>query len=234
MKMMQLFLCLFTFYSGYNQVVVDVDKARVPVSNQVFYSAGGFPVSIAKYVQLVSGSPYFSETWMKGSVLINDSTEYSNLRLRLDLLEGSLSYLNAANEEMISVQPVKAVSLVDTVSGGSYLFVHSSSVSGSPRLEKTWYQLLTGETVILYKQYFKRMLESKAYASSITEQTIQTEERFFISINNTFTRVKKPNDIAEFVVNKKQALLDFIQKNKLSGKKEADFISAVEYYNSLK
>ena len=131
MKTILLFFCLSAFYSGYNQVVVDVDKTRIPVSNQVFYSAGGYPVSTAKYVRLVSGSPYFSETWMKGSILINDSTEYGNIRLRLDLLDGSLGYLNAKNEEMISFQTFKGISLVDTVNGGSYLFVHSSAIPGS-------------------------------------------------------------------------------------------------------
>ena len=78
------------------------------------------------------------------------------------------------------------------------------------------------------------MIESKAYGSSLTEQSIQTDERFFIVVKNIFTRVKTPTEIADLIPDKRQAMLDYIKKNKLNGKKEADYISTVEYYNSLK
>jgi hypothetical protein len=233
MKIIQFLFCLLVFYSGYSQTVIDVDKNPVPLSNRLFYTTGGFPVSTAKYIRLVAGSPYFSETWMKGTIITRDSIQYSNIPLKLDLLEGSLVYLNNNNEEMISVVPAIKVSLNDTVNGKYYLFVHSSVISSVPPVNG-WYQVLTGGVVTLYKQYFKNIYESKAYGSSVTEQTIRTDERYFIDINHTLTRVKKLQDIAELSANKKQELTDYIQKNKLSGKKESDFIAIAEYYNSLK
>ena len=234
MKTIHLISFLVLFYTGYSQTVVDVDRERRPVTSQNFYSVGGFPVSTSKYVRLVSGSPYFNELWMKGSILINDSTEYHNISLRLDLLEGSLLYLSKNNEELISTMSVKAVVLVDSLTGTSYLFVNSKAIPGASPSGKDWYQLVAGKKAALYKQYLKRMVESKAYASSVTEQSITTEERYFIGINNTLTRVKKASDIADLAGDKRQALLDYIQKNKLNGKQESDLISVVEYYDSLK
>ena len=227
------FFCMYI--TGSSQIVIDVDKTTERLSYKAFYSSSaGFPAANAKYVRLVSGSPYFSDTWMKGSILINDSIQFSDIRLRLDMLEGSLLYLDDKNTEMTSINPVKAVSLVDTIDRSSYLFVHSSFISGVPPAQKTWYQLLAGEKLTLFKQYHKRMVESKAYASSITEQSIETEERYFIAVDNTFTRIKSPGDIAKLVTKNKRELLDYIEKNKLKGKNEADFISAVKYYDSLK
>jgi len=213
-------------------VVIDADKVDRIAYRSVF--GAGFPITNAKYVRLVSGYPYFSETWMKAEILVGDSLVYNVASLRLDLLDGAIIYLNNRGDELISNQTFNAISLIDTLNSNNYLFVHSSFIPGTPPRDKSWYQLLTGKKITLFKQYFKRMIEAKAYASSVTEQTIETEERFFISFNNTFTRVKTPSDIAKLVVTNKKALQDYIEEKKLKGKTEADLIAAVEYYDSLK
>ncbi|MEO7982676.1 MAG: hypothetical protein ABI688_01215 [Bacteroidota bacterium] len=233
MKTILLFSFLLISRAGNSQVVIDVDKASDNFLHKSVYTTG-FPVVDAKYVRMVSGTPYFSEIWMKGSILINDSIAFNEMLLRLDLLEGSFIYLSEKKEEMTSVQPVKAVSLLDTTTGKKYLFVHSSYIAGTTPGEKGWYQLLTGEKLTLFKQYFKRMVESKAYGSSVTEQSIETEQRYFIAVNKSFIRLKSPGDIAKLVTNNKQALEDYIEKNKLKGKNEADYIAAVKFYDSLK
>lgn len=232
MKTIFLFFFMSVYYSSFSQVVINVDNTTERLSYRPVFSSG-FPIPNAKYVRLVSGHPYFSETWMNADILLDDSLNYKADKLRLNLLEGTLVYLDNHNNEMVSEQSFKAVSLTDTVSGKNYLFVHSSYIAGTPK-EKTWYELLTGKNITLFKQYHKRMVESKAFASSITEQTIETDERFFIALNGMFTRVKTPSDIAKLVVANKQALQDHIEKNKLKGKSEAELIKAVEYYDSLK
>jgi hypothetical protein len=228
-------LCgMAVFSAGQGQNVIDVDKnPPARLSNQLFFVSGGQPFSTAKYVKLTSGSPYFSETWMKGTVFITDSTKARNVRMRLDLFDGSLIYLNDRSEEMISTLPVVQVSMTDTLTGNQYIFLHSSVVPGAPS-NKIWYRVMVGEKFTLLKEYRKTMLESKPYGSSVTEQTIKTDEKYYIGFNNTVTQVKKLNEIAELAGNKKQALLEYIEKNKLSHKKEADFIALVVYYHSLK
>lgn len=221
--------------TGFGQRIVDVDKNAVALTNNVFYTTGGHPVSSAKYIRIAGGSPYLTETWMKGTIETPDSIEYKNLRLRLDLFENTLLYLNENNEEMVSVMPIGRVSLWDTatVRGKSYYFIHLPAAVAGEGSDKVWYQVLTAGNISLYKQYYKYKYESKAYASSVTEETIRTEERYFIETNNTLTRVKKLKDIADIVPNKKQEVADFIKKEKLGGKKDADYIAVVDYYNSL-
>jgi hypothetical protein len=220
--------CILAACSVHGQQTVDVEKNAVSLSSRVFYTAGGHPVSAAKYVRLTGGSPYFSENWMKGAIIVSDSMEYSNLRLRLDLLDNTLLYLNDNNEEMVSVSPINKVSLRDTTTGANYLFTYDDA-------HKSWYQVLSMGKVSLYKQHFKQMVENKPYGSSITEQTIRTEERYFIMSNNMLTRIKKPKDIAEQIGGRHyKAVSEYIEKEKLNGKKEKDFVAAIEYYNSLK
>lgn len=225
-------LCMLSAIAGAGQTVVDVDKDNSPMSNRVMYTSGGHPVSTTKYVKITGGSPYLSETWMKGALITPDSIEFSNLRLRLDLLENTVIYLDENNQEMSSVAPISTVSLRDTLTGKVYLFEYSPYIKGAGT-DKVWYQVLSSGKVKLYKQYFKHMFETKPYGSSITEESIKTEERYFVLVNGQMTRIKKPKDVLDFVSDKRNELGSFIDSKKLSGKKETDFVSAIEYYNSL-
>ena len=228
-------LILFTILLAsktYSQTI-DVDKNTGPLPSRAFYSTGGFPLSSFKYTKVTSGSAYLSDTWMKGALATADSVQYANVRLKLDLLENSIVYMNEKGEEMVCVTPIIKLTLRDTVSGKTYLFVNATVIPGGGN-DKIWYEVLTSGKATLYKQYYKEMTETKAYGSSITEQMIRTTERYFIGVNNSVIRIKKPADMVEQLPAKAQKeVSDYIQKNKLNGKKESDYIAALEYYNSL-
>jgi hypothetical protein len=223
------------FYSGncISQRVINVDDPPARLPNSAFYITGGHTVSTTKYIRVISGSPYFSETWMKGTVYLTDSTVARNVRVRLDLFDGSLLYINENNEEMISVLPVYQVSILDTVTNKKYIFIHSSTIAGESKNKKTWYEVLAGEKFTLLKEYHKEVLETKAYASSVTEQEIRTSERYFIGVNNTISRVKTLPDIVALAGDRAGQLQQYISENKLSPKKETDLISLVRYCHTL-
>jgi len=50
---------LFPAIAGYSQKVIDVSQNNLPVTSNLFYTVGGEPVSNAKYVMVVEGSPFF-------------------------------------------------------------------------------------------------------------------------------------------------------------------------------
>jgi len=70
---------------------------------------------------------------MKGTVFITDSTGARNVRIRLDLLEGTLLYMNEKNQEMLSVSPVRQVTMTDTITGKKIYFIPSSAISKQHR-----------------------------------------------------------------------------------------------------
>ncbi|HSU28250.1 MAG TPA: hypothetical protein VLJ68_07710 [Chitinophagaceae bacterium] len=236
MKKLQLFSIMLLSAPAFSQVVINVDDPANKLSNQLFYTVGKVPFSPAKYVRVVDGSPFFSETWMLGNIMTKDSTVYGDIRLRLDLMDGTLIYLNDKDEEMISVTPIIEVSLMDTITGKPYYFINNSSLVGIENTgdTKTWYQVLTGDAVPLYKQYFKDIYENKPYGSSVTEQTIRSTERYFIIVKKAMVRVKKLKEIPDILYDKRAQLLKFIDDKKLNGNKDDDFITLMHYYNSLK
>ena len=130
MKLLVLSL-IINFSTSFGQRVIDVDNGPIRIPNQAFYVTNGYPVSTAKYVRLTSGSPYFSETWMKSTVYITDSTAATNVIMRLDLLDGDLVFMNAKKEEMISVLPAFQVTMLDTITNKKYIFIRASDIAGA-------------------------------------------------------------------------------------------------------
>ena len=87
-----IFLSLtIAFNTGFGQQVIDVDHGPELLPNQAFYNVSGLAVNANRYIKITSGSPYFNEAWMKGTVFMTDSTGARNIRIRLDLLEGESS-----------------------------------------------------------------------------------------------------------------------------------------------
>ncbi|MBN8864757.1 MAG: hypothetical protein J0H92_15400 [Sphingobacteriales bacterium] len=232
-KLLLIALPLLTLQAQAQNNVVDVDKNTKPLDNREFYTNGGFPLSATKYIQVTGGTPYLSENWMKGTIVTPNGNAYNNLRLKVDLIDNSVIYLNPAGEEMVCVAPLSKISLRDTITGKVYLLENTSSVSGYAG-DKGWLEVLSGGNLTLYKHLSKSISESKAYGSSVTEQRIRASEKYLVGIGGVVTRVKKIKEIADLVpAAKRQQLLDQIAKEKWSDKKESDYVKTVEYYNSL-
>ena len=227
------FLSLFLTVSVQSQRVIDVNKNDVDPTRGFFYVVGGEPFSIAKYVKVVAGSPYFSEDWMRGSVISSSGQRYDSLQLKLDLLANELHFLDKEGRELITSNPLSEVLLTDSVSGVQSRFVHSSAIAVSVAPDEGWYQLLASGTVTLFVRLHKEISETMPYGSATAEQTIKTSPRYFISFNNVFARIKKINDLADLLNGKSTDVRTYISNNRLSGKSSNDYIRVVSYYNSL-
>ena len=216
---------------SFGQRVVDVDKFEGNALN-FLKTVGGEPMLSTKFVRLVDGTPYFSDMWMKGNVIIEES-EYRNIFLRVNLLETSLEFMDTKGDAMVCTMPIKQVILKDSVKGVQYHFVHSSFLQENSEFRHSWLlQIVPGQTR-LYKLDKKTINESRPYGSATTEQRILNSSSYYLLVNNELKRVKKTSDIPELLIAKKQELQDYIKVNKLSAKDEKDMVRLVNYYNTL-
>jgi hypothetical protein len=213
------------------QRIIDVDKYEGSALT-FFRVVGGEPMSNTKFVRLVDGTPYFTDRWMKGTVLVEDS-EYRNVFLRVNILETSLEFMDKKGEQMVCTMPIKQVVLNDSISGAQYHFTHSSFLSENAETKQSWLLELASGHAKLYKHEKKIVNENRPYNSATTEQRILNNYAYYILFENQLRRVKKTSDIAELLVSKKPALLDYIKTNKLSAKDEKDMTRLVNYFNSL-
>ena len=114
-----LFICLRSFSQ-----TIDVDKTdkRSAAINNLFTEAGT-PYVEAKFVRLVSGTPFFNEKMTRGILISRDGTEYRNIIIRLNLMESQVNFLNSKQEELIVGTPLRQVTLLDTVNKKDYHFI---------------------------------------------------------------------------------------------------------------
>ena len=62
------------------QKTVDLAEGNTSAMSPSFFSVvGGEPVVFAKFAKIVEGTPYFSDEWMKGNVVINGDNQFSGV-----------------------------------------------------------------------------------------------------------------------------------------------------------
>jgi len=232
-----LFFCCFSllWINSLSQRTIDVDKD--PNANggilQSAFTVGGKPFVVAKFSKLIEGSPFFNEQMMRSTIILNEGKEHKDYWVRLNLLESQVNYLGDKQIEMIATSPVKEVILLDTIQKIDHRFIFSEFIELFDKPEKDFYELLETGKAGLYKQYKKKLLESKPYGSATIEQKIQTEIRYFVLVNGQWIRIKKMKDLTTAFYKKNKEITKFIKDNKISADNEATFESVTTYYNSL-
>jgi hypothetical protein len=228
-----LFTCLNSFCHA-QQKVIDVDRQEVTVTPNVFYTIAGSPVSTAKYVRLVSGSPYFRDHWMNGTLETADGQLYSDIKLKLDLTDNSVLFLSRDSVEMMATASIKKITLKDPLTGTDYEFIYSSFITGLGSIETGWYHVLvTGPKAFMYKRILKKMDEIKPYGSATTELNISTTNKYFLGFDSRFIQVKKFRDLPDLLPDKKEDLNKYLASLKLNGKSDGDYVELVKYYNDI-
>ncbi len=220
---------------GTAQTVINVDKAEGGLASNAFFVVGGSPVSTARYVKIVSGSPYFSEEKMSGSLQIAGGKIVDSLLLRLDLVDNTVLYTSPkGDQEMVATSPVVKVTLNNLLKNEHYVFVHSSGLRVIEQAVATgWYQLLSAGNATLYKKTNKVISSIRPYNSATFEEQITETSSYFLLYKNGLIAIKKLNTVPDILIDKKAALQEFLKKNKSSGKKDSDYIGIIEYYNGL-
>jgi hypothetical protein len=229
-----LVLACLCFIISSAQKTVDVTKQDVNVTDpNFFFVVNGQPFVSTKFVRVVEGSPYFSDAWMSGIVMIGSGKQYFNIALRLELISNELHFIDSNKNEMIATGDLKQIKLTDTINQKVYTFIHSAFIDGE-NIPRGWFQLLAdGKEVALFKQYLKDIQETQPYGAATYEQHIMTHERYMVLYKNNFTEIKKTRDIAELFVDKKTEIQKYISEQKPSVKSDTDLIGLVNFYNSL-
>ena len=180
-----------------------------------------------------SNSPFFSDRWMKSTLVLADGKVENGLTIKLDLFENKIYYLDEGGNENVSTTPIKEVLLADTANNKVYRLIHSSALKTNGA-QLGWYQLLCAGDIDLYKKTIKTLPRSMSQQSDIETKPLETSVQFFVLIKEKLLRIKKVKDIPELAGEKKAQLQEYARSKNLNGKSEEDMIEILTYYNSLK
>ena len=212
---------------------IDVDKTvKNPSAINNLFTAGT-PYISAKFVRLVSGSPFFNEKMMQGILISRDNTEYRNIIIRLNLLESQVNFLNNKQEELIVGTPLREVTLMDTVNQKNYHFIFSDFIETTDKVEKGFYQILQKGKAGLYAQHKKVLKENRPYNSATYEESIETYVTYYVLLGGQWKKINKIKDLPSVLSDKKAEVQEYISSKGLSGYKQENLESVINYYNSL-
>ena len=236
MQRLFIYCCLcFLYFNAASQKTVNVDEMPSITGGAInyMYAVAGTPFVNTKFTRIIEGTPFFKEQMMKGAVILSDGKEYKNIMVRLNLLESQLNYLDDKQNEMIATTPVKEVVIWDTINNKDHRFIFSNYIEATEKPEKDFYELLQSGKAELYKQYKKRVLESKPYGSATTEQSIKTDIKFYLLLQGNWTQVKKMKDLPDLLLGKRSEIQKFINEKNLTTGNEASYEEVISYYNTL-
>jgi hypothetical protein len=202
-------------------------------AHSLFYTGiNGEPILTSKYEKLVYGTPFFSDEWLKGIVVLPNGDVYKGIDFKIDLLEGTLLYRNEKGEERMARAAVKEVLLSEGGNDSIYRFVPAASLPfNAPKAG--WYLWLHSGKAALYKHFGKQLSEEKRYGSATSEQRITTMPTYFIVANGIVTEVKKLKELPKALPDKEKELQAFIKNSAGSAPEDKRFADAVAYYNTL-
>jgi len=224
-----LFILLFAgSISSRAQRTVDVANANVSYS-----AAAGEPFVFAKFSNLVEGTPYFRDEWLRGNIVLNEGNQYAGIFLKLDLYDNEVHYRDQKGNELIGVSSIQKLILFDTVAQQVFQFINGDYIQANKQVNG-WYQLLAEGKAILFKQIKKIIRENKPDGSPTVEQTIISSSHYYILCNGNFTEIKKIKDLPGILADKKEEVARYIKLKIISGKSDDDFENLINYFNELK
>ncbi len=197
------------------------------------FSASGTPYIDAKFVRMVSGSPFFDDKMMQGILISITGIEYRELAIRLNLMESHINFLNDKQVEMLVAIPIRELTLLDTLNKKKYHFIHSDFIETYEKTEKGFYQVLQKGKACLYSFYKKTIKETRAFNAATFEQSIQTDVTHLVLLDGRWKKFNKIKSLPSLLSDKKNEVQKYIDKNDLSGYKQEDVKLVIQYYNCL-
>lgn len=216
------------------QKTVDVAEGNTSAMSPSFFTVvNGEPVVFAKFAKIVDGTPYFSDEWMKGTVVLNGDNQFTGVYLKLDLFDNEVHYRDPKGNELVATTPVKRIILFDSSAQLVFNFISGPYINANSPV-KGWYQLLVEGKASLFKQISKHMREDKPYGSATIERSVTTTFQYYALYNGNFIQVKKFKEIPDVLNDKKDEITNYIRTNKLTGKTDDDYRAVFNHYNELK
>ena len=224
---------LFNCLRSYSQNI-DINKPFEKSTALInTFSASGTPYIDAKFVRMTSGSPFFNDKMMLGILISITGIEYRELAVRLNLMESQINFLNEMQVEMLVAIPIRELTLLDTLNKKKYHFIHSDFIETNEKTEKGFYQVLQKGKACLYSFYNKTIKETRAFNAATFEQSIQTDVTHLLLLDGRWKKFNKIKSLPTLLSDKKNEVQKYIDKNDLSGYKQEDVESVINYYNSL-
>ncbi len=190
----------------------------------------GRPYTTLK-TERIDGSPYLFNEWKAGRVKLKNGLKYDSLQLKFDAFLNKVFYNH--NDSLYEfLHEVAEFDIYPNINAQPYTFYQlRAEKSFKPG---TFVQVLARGKITVIKYYLKEVDERKEYGSPIVLKEYRDRSSSFILANGEVYPAKYSAKLLdEIITDKSREINLFINNKDLNLKKEAGFLAAVQYYNSL-
>lgn len=215
------------------QITSGIDPLRHMKETIAFMNDGnGRPFKPARLFE-EEGSPFFAEEYIESNLQLLNGKTYQRIPIKINYLTGEVLFKTESGQEMTVIKPFQRIELIRE--GKKYIF-RSGFPSVDKQNELTLYEMLDSGSAVLLKYTSVNFQDKQPYNSVNTIRTY-TKKQIYYSYLPSKGLVSLPSEAEELIrLFGKEAnmMMEFMQKNKLKGKKEEDLIKLFAYYNTIR
>ena len=222
-----LFLCAA---SGYSQVVLVGSES---LTDKLRLNKGLEGINDALYSDIV-GDPYIFKDFHAGKVTLKTG-ETQELEFRFDMYAGHM-HMRFKGQTYALVHP----ELISCISTDTYRFVYSamtkSSDSQSSKDSSYFIEEIDGKCKLLVRKSVRIQDAEppKLYQDAKPAKFIMKSDAYYLKLgDNAAIPVSSKSELIKILQSSKEAVSEYIEKNKLGVKSGKDLAKIVTYYNRL-
>lgn len=178
------------------------------------------------------GSPFLSEDFVEGEVVINDTINFEKVPMRYNIFTGFIEYLDAREK----ILAVNMRGREFTFNFGNHYFKLKNYKKRKSN-ERGLLELVVDGKIKLYREYnveFKGKVNPIGYKDAQPNRFIRKDDVYLLSIdNNTPEAFFTKKELIRKLEAEKLDINEYLNHNKLKVRSEESLISIIEYSNGL-
>lgn len=185
----------------------------------------------------VRGTPYLKNAWQNAQLTSVEGKVYSNVPLKYDVYSNLLAVKNSKGDSISS----ETINIKEfTWVGTGMTFVKEPLLDNATDIKnfsRFYQQLFKGNKTTFLKNYRKELLKADyqgGYSANRRYDELIDEVDYFLKKGNQIEKIKlNEKSVLKFTFDKEKEVKEFLKKQKLNLKNEADVIKLLQFYETL-
>lgn len=204
-------------------------QREVSTQNYVNSNSGGDPLYNTGYTNL-TGTPYFSNQWNKGIVKFKNGKTYKDIKIKYDQIADKLVFENEG-KALYFTDPIIEFKFNSITNNKEESYHFKNGFNSDPL---SFYQVLDEDKISLLKKDRKIIVDKTPFNSATAIKTIEPQIKYYLYYNDQLKNIKmNKKSILTILVDKKDQLEAFFNKENIDFIQEEDLIKIIKYYNSI-
>lgn len=205
-------------------------------SNPFMSDANGRPLYMNVNYR-IEGTPFVPENYQPADIVVASGKVYHNVRVKINLVENQVLYLDESKNEMITSLPVTRVVFLNTLDEDGTL--HDRIFEGHPDIiNKTGaliFEVIEPGRISLLKNIKATYRDEQKYSEAgITRTFTQTESYYALLPAGELKKIEKGKEfMLGLFADKKQQVEHYLSESGIKCKTAKDYINVFRFYRSL-